>query len=277
MLRDIGGVRLNVLDEGAGQAVLFLHGLGGCWRDWEPQVESWRADHRVVVVEHRGHGRSDRVAGPYSTDQLAADALAACHLRGVEHAYVVGLSMGGMIAQKLALAEPGFVDALVLCNTFLRPGSARAAGLRRAAGLVRAEGLGALDTLMSGDSGAWPAAGDAGAVTRNNLRDAEGNDPDCWAAAAEAICDHDTSGAAGEIAAVAPVLVVWGADDPAVPVKLARPLADAVGAEDTVVLDGAGHACNLERAEAFDAALRNFFARHPASPIPPGGGRTTFP
>lgn len=264
MLRDIGGVRLNVLDEGTGQAVLFLHGLGGCWRDWEPQVESWRTDHRVVVIEHRGHGRSDRVAGPYSTDQFAADALAACRLAGVDHAYVVGLSMGGMIAQKMALADPGFVDALVLCDTFLRPGSARAAGLRMVAGLVRTEGLGALDRLMAEAEGAWPAAGDAGAVTRHNLRDAEGNDPDCWAAAAEAICDHDTSGAADEIAAAAPSLVVWGADDLGVPVKLARLLAEAVGAEELVVLEGAGHVCNLERPEAFDRALRTFFARHPA-------------
>ena len=191
MLRDIEGVRLNVLDEGAGQAVVFLHGLGGCWRDWEPQVESWRSDHRVVAIEHRGHGRSDRVPGPYSTDQFAADALAACRQLGVDHAYVVGLSMGGMVAQKMALADPGFLDALVLCDTFLRTGSAGVAGLRSAAGLVRAEGLGALATLMSEASGAWPSAGDAGAVTRNNLRDAEGNDPDCWAAAAEAICDHD--------------------------------------------------------------------------------------
>jgi 3-oxoadipate enol-lactonase len=265
MLRDIEGVRLNVLDEGTGQAIVFLHGLGGCWRDWEPQVESWRTDHRVLVIEHRGHGRSDRMPGPYSTDQFAADALAACRHLGVDHAYVVGLSMGGMIAQKMALADPGFVDALVLCDTFLRTGSAGVAGLRMAAGLVRAEGLGALATLMSEASGAWPAAGDAGVVTRNNLREAEGNDPQCWAAAAEAICDHDTSARADEIAAAAPSLVVWGADDVAVPVKLARPLADAVGAEGVVALEGAGHVCNLERPEAFDQALRSFLARHPVA------------
>jgi len=263
MLREIEGVRLNVLDEGAGQAIVFLHGLGGCWRDWEPQVESWRTDHRVIVIEHRGHGRSDRVPGPYTTDLFAADALAACRHLGVDHGYVVGLSMGGMIAQKLALAEPGFVDALVLCDTFLRTGSAGVPGLRMAAQLVRAEGLGALAALTSETSGAWPPAGDAGVVTRNNLREAEGNDPDCWAAAAEAICTHDTSAVADDIAAAAPSLVVWGADDPSVPVKLAQPLAEAVGADEAVVLAGAGHVCNLEQPAEFDRALRTFFARHP--------------
>lgn len=262
MLRDIDGVRLNVLDEGAGPAVLFLHGLGGCWRDWEPQVESWRADHRVIVVEHRGHGRSDRVPGPYSTDLFAADALAVCRHLGVDHASVVGLSMGGMVAQKLALADPGFVDALVLCDTFLRSGRAAGAVLRMAAELVRAEGMGGLAALVSEAAGAWPSPGDAGVVTRNNLREAEGNDPACWAAAAEAVCDHDVSGSAAEIAAAAPSLVVWGADDPSVPVKLAQPLADAVRAGAAVVLEGAGHVCNLEQPDAFDAALRAFFAAH---------------
>ena len=259
MLRDIGGVRLNVLDEGTGPAVLFLHGLGGCWRDWEPQVESWRVDHRVIVVEHRGHGRSDRVPGPYSTELFAADALTACRQLGVDHAVVVGLSMGGMIAQQLALADPDFVDALVLCDTFLRSNRGAGNALRVAADLVRADGMGALLALAAAGDG-WPATGDAGAVTRNNLRDAEGNDPACWADAVEAICAHDVSERAGEVGAAAPSLVVWGADDVSVPIKLAQRLADAVGAGEAVVLEGAGHVCNLDRPEAFDAAVRTFLA-----------------
>jgi 3-oxoadipate enol-lactonase len=244
--------------------VLFLHGLGGCWRDWDPQIESWRADHRVVVVEHRGHGRSDRVPGPYSTRLFATDALAACRLLGVDHAVVVGLSMGGMVAQELALADPGFVDALVLCDTFLRPGRGAGAALQMAADLVRRDGMGALTALAAETSGAWPASGETGLAMRNNLREAEGNDPICWAEAVGAICAHDTSDRAGEIGAAAPSLVVWGSEDLSVPVKLAQPLADAIGAGDAVVLEGAGHVCNLEQPEAFDAAVRAFLATQPA-------------
>ena len=137
MLRDIEGVRLNVLDEGTGQAVVFLHGLGGCWHDWEPQVETWRTDHRVIVIEHRGHGRSDRAPGPYSTDVFAADALAVLRHLGVDHAHVVGLSMGGMIAHKLAVAAPDVVDTLgavrhVLAHRIGRPGRAADGGRHRA-------------------------------------------------------------------------------------------------------------------------------------------------
>ena len=272
MLRDIEGVRLNVLDEGTGPAVVFLHGLGGCWHDWEPQVESWRTDHRVIVVEHRGHGRSDRVPGPYSTDLFAADARAVLRHLGVDRAHVVGLSMGGMIAHKLAVAAPEAVETLVLCDTFWRTGSAGQAGLRMVADIVRDKGMGAVNDLLptgGGDGGGGAGAADvmafaASAVQRNNLRDAEGNDPLCWAWAAEAVAAHDMTDDRSEVRA--PALVVWGEDDVAVPVKLAQPLADAVGAGEAVVLRGAGHLCNLDAPEAFDAALRAFFAEHHGPP-----------
>ena len=60
VLREVNGVRINVLDEGEGHPLVFLHGLGGCWRDWEPQLDHLRDRYRVVVIEHRGHGRSER-------------------------------------------------------------------------------------------------------------------------------------------------------------------------------------------------------------------------
>ena len=269
MLRDIEGVRLNVLDEGSGQAVVFLHGLGGCWHDWEPQIETWRTDHRVIVIEHRGHGRSDRAPGPYSTDLFAADALAVLRHLGVDHAHVVGLSMGGMIAHKLAVAAPEVVDTLVLCDTFWRTGSAGQAGLRMVADIVRDNGMGAVNDLFSAQAGDGVGVGDvlstaSGAVQRNNLRDAEGNDPHCWAWAAEAVAAHDMTEDKGQVRV--PALVVWGENDVAVPLKLAQPLADAVGADGVVVLEGADHVCNLDAPDAFDAALRAFFAAHPVAP-----------
>jgi pimeloyl-ACP methyl ester carboxylesterase len=263
MLREIDGVRINVLDEGHGQAIVFLHGLGGCWRDWAPQLDNLSDSYRCVVVEHRGHGRSQRVPGPYSTDLFAADVRAVCDHLGIEHAYVVGLSMGGMVAQKLALAAPDLVDALVLCDTFTHTASRRVAGLRAAADAVRAEGFGALRSLMAEGGSGWSAhtREHAAHVARDNLREAESNDPDCWAWAVEALVTHDMRAEIGRIAA--PSLVVWGAEDQAVPVKLAQPLADALGGAPVVVLDDAGHVCNLEQPGAFDRAITAFFEAHP--------------
>jgi len=263
MLRDVDGVRINVLDEGEGQAVVFLHGMGGCWRDWEPQLDSLRDRFRCLVIEHRGHGRSERVPGPYSTDLFATDALAVCRLLGVDHAYVVGLSMGGMVAQKMALAAPDFVDALVLCDTSTHTGRRAGEGLTLAAEAVRAEGFAALNAFMTPDTTGWSARtlAERPAVARNNEREAECNDPDCWAWAVGALVDHDTRASIGDIAA--PTLLVWGAEDRGMPVAFAEPLSRALGDAPLVVLEDAGHVCNLEQPEAFDRAVTEFFAAHP--------------
>jgi pimeloyl-ACP methyl ester carboxylesterase len=265
VLHEVNGVRINVLDEGEGHPLLLLHGLGGCWRDWEPQLDSMRERHRTIVVEHRGHGRSERVPGPYSTDLFAADAAAVCRDLGVDHANVVGLSMGGMIAQKLALAEPDLVDALVLCDTGTHLGARASAWLRAEAERVRGAGMpdshGELDPAQTTWS-RYTVEHQPG-VARTNMREAEATDPDCWAAAAVAVADHDTSADVSRI--TAPTLVVWGAEDGAIPLELARPLADARGGAPVVVLEDAGHVCNLEQPAAFDRAIEEFFAAHPCS------------
>lgn len=269
MLRDIDGVRINVLDEGEGQAIVFLHGLGGCWRDWEPQLDSLSDRFRCVVIEHRGHGRSQRVPGPYSTELFAADALGVCRSLGIDRAHVVGLSMGGMVAQHLALAAPDLVDTLVLCDTFTHTGSGGVEMLKAAAEAVRAGGMEVLRAFMTPDTTGWSARtmAERPHVERDNRREAESNDPDCWAWAVEALVAHDTRDEISRI--TAPALVVWGAEDRGVPVKLAQPLADALGGAPVVVLDDAGHVCNLEAPEAFDRAITEFFAAH--APFPARG------
>ena len=263
MLREIDGVRINVLDEGSGPAILFLHGLGGSWRDWEPQLDALGDRYRCVVVEHRGHGRSERVPGPYTTDLFAADAQRVCRNLGIEHAYVVGLSMGGMVAQRLALAAPDLVDALVLCDTSTHMGRRSGEMLRAAATAVRAGGFAALASYMTPDTTGWAARtlAERPQVARNNGRESESNDPDCWAWAVDAMVGHDTR---AELAGIeAPTLLVWGAEDNGVPVAFGEALAEGLGGAPLVVLEDAGHVCNLEQPEAFDRAITEFFAAHP--------------
>src|SRR5690349_17167122 len=78
--------------------VLFLHGLGSSVRDWEYQVTHFAQNYRVLLIDMRGHGRSEKPAGPYSMRQWAADVVALLDHLKIDKAHVVGLSMGGMIA-----------------------------------------------------------------------------------------------------------------------------------------------------------------------------------
>jgi pimeloyl-ACP methyl ester carboxylesterase len=241
---------------------VFLHGMGGSWRDWEPQMDALSDSYRCIAIEHRGHGRSERPLGRYSTRLFADDALALLDHLGVEHAHIVGLSMGGMIAQHLAVARPELVDTLVLADTGAFMPDAPSEFLARWAEQVRADGL--LDThgVVGGSMPGWSdrTVRERPEVVRNNLREAQSADPDAWYRAAMAVVEHDTRSLLGGI--TAPTLLVWGADDDMVPVKLAEPLQAGIADTRLVVLDDAGHVCNLEQPAAFNAALLEFLEAH---------------
>lgn len=99
---------------GEGPPVLLIHGLGyGRW-GWEPLVPTLKERFRVITFDNRGIGESSVPEGPYSAAQMAGDALAVLDAAGAGQAHLVGASLGGMIAQELALSHPDRVDRLVL-------------------------------------------------------------------------------------------------------------------------------------------------------------------
>ena len=114
---DNRGVRIAWESSGAGEPVLFLHGLGGSMHDWEPQVPDFSARYRVIRLDVRGHGSSDKPGGKYEVEEFSSDAIAVLREAGVQRSHIVGISMGGMIALQLALDAPGMVRSLVLVNT----------------------------------------------------------------------------------------------------------------------------------------------------------------
>lgn len=259
MRHDVDGVRLNVLDEGEGPVVLFLHGLGGCWRDWAPQLDALRDRYRCIVVEHRGHGRSEATTGAYSTRLFAADAVRLCELLGVERAHVVGLSMGGMIAQHVAIEAPELVDHLVLADTATVMPALVVDGFKDYARGVRDNGHEDSHGVVPEFSPAWSqhVLAKNPQVVRDNSRETEGTDPEVWFRSAIAVADHDTSDRLGDI--TAPTLLVWGAEDLLVPADLlAPPLLEGIVGSRLVRLPDAGHLCNLDQPEAFNDLVTGF-------------------
>lgn len=110
--------RIASEERGSGFPVLLVMGLGyGRW-GWEPLVGPLAERYRVVWYDNRGIGESDKPVGPYTVAQLAEDAVAVLDERGIERAHVVGTSLGGMVAQELALSYPRRVEKLaLLCTT----------------------------------------------------------------------------------------------------------------------------------------------------------------
>ncbi len=109
---------------GAGAPLLLIHGLGYARWGWEPVLPGLTDQFDVILFDNRGIGESDAPPGPYTAFEMAGDAVRVLDEAGVERAHVVGTSLGGMVAQELALAYPERVDRLVLaCTT---PGGPKA-------------------------------------------------------------------------------------------------------------------------------------------------------
>ena len=112
----IADIELFYETKGEGEPLLLIHGLGGSGHDWDRQIAAFRASYRVIAMDLRGHGRSDKPYGPYTIAQFAADAANLLDLLGVESAHVVGWSLGGMVAFQLTVNRPDLVKRLVVVN-----------------------------------------------------------------------------------------------------------------------------------------------------------------
>jgi pimeloyl-ACP methyl ester carboxylesterase len=114
----VAGTELYYERRGAGEPLLLIQGLGGPSAHWgEPFLSELERDFELVVYDQRGAGRSAAFDGDLTTAGLAADALALLDALGLEHVHVLGISMGGMVAQELALAQPARVRSLTLGGT----------------------------------------------------------------------------------------------------------------------------------------------------------------
>ena len=116
-LIDTGEIEIYYQEFGRGHPLLLIHGLGSSSRDWELQIPDFEKDFRVIAIDLRGHGRSDKPRGPYSMRQFAADAARLLEILEAVPAHVLGISLGGMVAFQLALDSPEQVDKLVIVNS----------------------------------------------------------------------------------------------------------------------------------------------------------------
>src|SRR4051794_30272254 len=111
---DSNGVKIWWEELGEGSPVLLLMGFGNSGQLWRPVAERLAAKHRVLIVDNRGTGQSDSPKGPYTVPEMAADAVAVLDAAGIDKAAVYGVSLGGAIAQEVAITHPGRVRSLVL-------------------------------------------------------------------------------------------------------------------------------------------------------------------
>ena len=274
MWADVNGARLFYERSGSGEPLLLVTGFTISSAVFEPILDLYGSRFACVTYDNRGSGRSRSRAAPTSMPQLAADAAGLLDRLGIESAHVYGLSMGGMIAQELALRFPERVRGLVLGGT--SPGGPMAARPSLAE-------LQALGWAMAGGGAGRGRPWLAGALfsdafrrehpdrVRALLRPFWLHRPPGWGITAHwwATVYHDTVSRLGRIQA--PTLVMHGERDAMAPVANARLLAERIPDAELVLVPGAGHAYLLEQPEASFAALTGWLDRR--GEIAPGGRR----
>lgn len=113
----VNGIHLYYEESGLGAPLLLVHGLGSSSRDWEAQTEHFADQYRVLRLDLRGHGHSERPEGPYYISQFARDVAVVLRKLDAAPAHVIGLSMGGMVALELGAGAPHLVRSLVIVNS----------------------------------------------------------------------------------------------------------------------------------------------------------------
>lgn len=124
----VNGVRLYYEVKGRGQPLVVINGLGSDISEFAAVTDVLAKNHRVLALDNRGAGRSDKPDKPYSIQQMASDTAGVMRAAGFKRASVLGISMGGRIALELALSHPEMVEKLVLVSTFAQPGNRKGLG-----------------------------------------------------------------------------------------------------------------------------------------------------
>jgi 3-oxoadipate enol-lactonase len=257
---NVNGLNVHYTLEGPGAApvVTLSHSLATDLGMWDPQLPALTQRFRVLRYDTRGHGGTEAPAGPYSLEQLAADARGLLQALDVQQTHWVGLSMGGMIGQTLALTHPGLFKSLVLCDTSSRvPAEAKPVWRER----IRTAETQGMGPLVEPTLERWftaPFRQRPGAVegVRNMIRSTppQGYAGCCHAIAALNLTDRLS-------AITLPTLVIVGEEDQGTPVAASRAIQEQIKGSELAVLKSASHLSNVEQPEAFNRALTGFLQK----------------
>lgn len=257
----VGSVRLAYAVYGAGEPLLLIEGLGYASWMWFKQLPALAERYQVVVFDNRGVGDSDKPDVPYSIRGMAVDAAGVLEGLGLGPAHVLGASMGGMIAQELALGRPELVRSLILaCTTLggsaatpMSPWTVRAMlSLRRDLPLEQAL-LQAMEVAVGHDY--WRGAQDE--LRQIVAWRLESPTPrHAWMRQWDAGAAHDAAWRVGGIRV--PTLVLAGDEDRIVPIQNARAIATRIPNAGLGIFSGGGHLFFIEQADRFNDAVLRF-------------------
>jgi 3-oxoadipate enol-lactonase len=242
-------LELNYLEQGSGEVLILVHGLGGTADNWRGQMEALAPYCRVIAPDLRGHGQSGyRADEPVSVRVFADDVMALLDQLGVARAHFCGLSMGGMIVLEIFVRHPFRLNSLILADTtaFFPPPQALAAILKHFDHLDLARWGQVMASLLLRRQA--PAA-----LRQEVARMLAANRPDLYRQGLIAAFEGDYRWMLSQIDL--PTLVLVGEEDQATPIGYARLLHEHIKNSTLQIIPDAGHYSSLENPAAFNRQL----------------------
>jgi 3-oxoadipate enol-lactonase len=270
----VGSLDLYYEEHGSGDPLLLIMGLAADSRAWMFQLPDFAPRYRTIAFDNRGVGRSSKPPGPYTIHEMADDAAGLLDVLDVARAHVVGVSMGGMIAQELTLRHPGRVRSLVLACTYPEPDAnaerQRQFSVTQFGGSVSANGevridLSALDPMRLFQH-LLPTVFNQSFIDRDLAKLLPlftgaleyGFSMEALLGQVEAVMGHRTTDRLHQIAV--PTLVITGDADRLIPPANSDILAENIPGARLVKVPGGSHGFNFETPEVFNRAVLDFLA-----------------
>jgi 3-oxoadipate enol-lactonase len=258
----VNGIDINYKLEGDGdETVVLVNGLADDLETWVLQMDALLgAGYRVLRFDNRGIGGSSMPEGPYTTALFAQDAKALVDELGITDFHLLGVSMGGMIAQEYALAHPGDLRSLTLACTYAAPGPFCSRMFAMWADMAPVNGV----PFIMRDVTLWAFTVPFFEEREEELREFEGEmaqmtqPTEAYLAQLHSIRTHDSTQRLGEI--TVPTLVLAGEEDILIPVRLSLRLHEGIAGSAWATTPG-GHACLWEHPEPFNDAVLAFLSQ----------------
>lgn len=259
----VNGIALRCVVEGSGEPLALIHGVGASLEVWDGVAVRLRERYRILRYDQRGHGRSEKVPGPYAVEDFAGDLRALLDAFGIERAHVAGHSLGGLVAQSFALDYPGRLSKLALISTVAGRTEDERARVQQRLAMV-ANGIAGDHFRASLDR--WFT--DAFRVANPELLAAyaarnQANDPACYAAAYRVLALTDLANRLPEIRADA--LVMTGEHDQGSNPRMAWLMHERIKGSILRILPMLRHSILVEAPDAVAGVLEDFLAGRPAA------------
>ena len=259
----VNDIELNYLLEGDGEeTIVLVNGLADDHQTWVLQMEDFLAEgYRVLRFDNRGIGASSKPAGPYSSRMLADDAKALVDLLGITDFHLMGVSMGGMIAQEYALAYPADLRSVTFACTYAAPGPFCSRMFSMWADMAPVVGV----PFVMRDVTLWAFTLPFFEQRTAELEEFEtamrymDQPVHAYLAQLAVIQAHDTTSRLGEI--TTPSLVLAGEEDILIPVALSRRIHEGIPGSEWATTKG-GHGCIWEHPAEFNRTYLDFVARY---------------